>query len=187
MTIFRRSASSHIFQRKTKFNLTCGWLKDIWTSFFFTLNCAWNIWICLQEHSGNETYSIFLQNAETVGLVCPPEGSSFSSSIRFFVQQIFPVLLLLFHHWISLNAVNRSSIPVTSLKVGDEVVIRVQGGARHTGIEIQEFILEKWSLQFWILGGLCDLFAWEYKSELFLNYECRNIHHIIKAQLVLGN
>ncbi|XP_074564696.1 uncharacterized protein LOC141821203 [Curcuma longa] len=65
-----------------------------------------------QEQSGNETYSIFLQNAETVGFVCPPEA-------------------------------NRSSIPVTSLKVGDEVMIRVQGGARHTGIEIQEFILEK--------------------------------------------
>ncbi|KAG6479551.1 hypothetical protein ZIOFF_063018 [Zingiber officinale] len=65
-----------------------------------------------QEHSGSETYSIFLQNAETVGFVCPPQE-------------------------------NRSSIPVTSLKVGDEVVIRAQGGARHTGIEIQEFILEK--------------------------------------------
>ncbi|XP_042436469.1 3-dehydroquinate synthase homolog isoform X2 [Zingiber officinale] len=65
-----------------------------------------------QEHSGSETYSIFLQNAETVGFVCP-------------LQE------------------NRSSIPVTSLKVGDEVVIREQGGARHTGIEIQEFILEK--------------------------------------------
>jgi len=33
---------------------------------------------------------------------------------------------------------------VTSLKVGDEVLVRKQGGARHTGIEIQEFIVEKW-------------------------------------------
>ncbi|WOL02708.1 hypothetical protein Cni_G11427 [Canna indica] len=65
-----------------------------------------------KECSGNETYSIFLQNAETVGLVCPQE-------------------------------VNRATIPVTSLKVGDEVMLRVQGGARHTGIEIQEFIVEK--------------------------------------------
>ncbi|KAL3629347.1 hypothetical protein CASFOL_026569 [Castilleja foliolosa] len=34
-------------------------------------------------------------------------------------------------------------IPVTSLKIGDEILLRVQGGARHTGIEIQEFIVEK--------------------------------------------
>lgn len=32
---------------------------------------------------------------------------------------------------------------MTSLKVGDEVLVRKQGGARHTGIEIQEFIVEK--------------------------------------------
>lgn len=36
-----------------------------------------------------------------------------------------------------------AAIPVTSLKVGDEVVLRTQGGARHTGIEIQEFIVER--------------------------------------------
>lgn len=35
-----------------------------------------------------------------------------------------------------------TAIPVTSLKVGDEVLLRIQGGARHTGIEIEEFILE---------------------------------------------
>jgi 3-dehydroquinate synthase class II len=37
----------------------------------------------------------------------------------------------------------RTAIPVTSLKVGDEVLVRKQGGARHTGIEIREFIVEK--------------------------------------------
>jgi hypothetical protein len=37
----------------------------------------------------------------------------------------------------------RTAIPVTSLKVGDEVLVRKQGGARHTGIEIHEFIVEK--------------------------------------------
>jgi len=37
----------------------------------------------------------------------------------------------------------RTAIPVTSLKVGDEVLVRKQGGARHTVIEIQEFIVEK--------------------------------------------
>ena len=37
----------------------------------------------------------------------------------------------------------KTAIPVTSLKVGDEIMLRLQGGARHTGIEIQEFIVEK--------------------------------------------
>ncbi|XP_038903473.1 3-dehydroquinate synthase homolog [Benincasa hispida] len=58
-------------------------------------------------------YSILLQNAETVALVCPGRGNE------------------------------KKSIPVTSLKVGDEVFLRLQGEARHTGIEIQEFIVEK--------------------------------------------
>ncbi|KAL0014110.1 hypothetical protein SO802_001179 [Lithocarpus litseifolius] len=59
-------------------------------------------------------YSILLQNAETVALVCPCQE----------------------------NGHQKTAIPVTSLKVGDEVMLRVQGGARHTGIEIQEFIVE---------------------------------------------
>lgn len=40
------------------------------------------------------------------------------------------------------NGLQKTAIPVTSLKVGDEVMLRVQGGARHTGIEIQEFVVE---------------------------------------------
>ncbi|KAH1076043.1 hypothetical protein GLYMA_19G020800v4 [Glycine max] len=63
--------------------------------------------------SDNQSISILLQNAETVALVCTPQG----------------------------NTLLKTSIPVTSLKVGDEILLRVQGGARHTGIEIQEFIL----------------------------------------------
>ncbi|XP_010242402.1 PREDICTED: uncharacterized protein LOC104586762 isoform X2 [Nelumbo nucifera] len=67
------------------------------------------------DSDGQTVYSILLQNAETVGLVCPFQGSE----------------------------PTKTAIPVTSLKVGDKVMLRVQGGARHTGIEIQEFILEK--------------------------------------------
>jgi 3-dehydroquinate synthase class II len=40
------------------------------------------------------------------------------------------------------RGLQKTANPVTSLKVGDEVALRVQGGARHTGIEIQEFIVE---------------------------------------------
>ncbi|KAI7742416.1 hypothetical protein M8C21_022897 [Ambrosia artemisiifolia] len=53
------------------------------------------------------------KNAETVGLVPPNKGNE------------------------------ATAIPVTSLKVGDQVLLKLQGGARHTGIEIQEFIIEK--------------------------------------------
>uniref|UniRef100_A0A7N0VKL9 3-dehydroquinate synthase n=1 Tax=Kalanchoe fedtschenkoi TaxID=63787 RepID=A0A7N0VKL9_KALFE len=66
------------------------------------------------DDDDNTLYSILLQNAETVSLITPCQGSGQS----------------------------RTSIPVTSLKVGDSVLIRVQGGARHTGIEIEEFIVE---------------------------------------------
>ncbi|KAI3726088.1 hypothetical protein L1987_65885 [Smallanthus sonchifolius] len=64
--------------------------------------------------SDEETcYSILLQNAETVGLVPPNKGNE------------------------------ATAIQVTSLKVGDQVLLKLQGGARHTGIEVQEFIIEK--------------------------------------------
>ncbi|KAI4387788.1 hypothetical protein MLD38_000190 [Melastoma candidum] len=63
-------------------------------------------------------YSIFLQNAETVALVPSPQGERGGGETT-------------------------SSLPLTTLKVGDEVVIRTQGGARHTGIQIEEFIVEK--------------------------------------------
>ncbi|XP_044468004.1 3-dehydroquinate synthase homolog isoform X2 [Mangifera indica] len=59
-------------------------------------------------------YSIILQNAETVALIAPFQE----------------------------NGGKKTTIPVTSLKMGDEVLLRVQGGARHTGIEIREFIVE---------------------------------------------
>ncbi|XP_030484162.1 uncharacterized protein LOC115700681 isoform X1 [Cannabis sativa] len=67
-----------------------------------------------QDSVAQTHYSILLQNAETVALVSSCQAG---------------------------NEVAKA-IPVSSLKVGDEVVLRVQGGARHTGIEIEEFIVE---------------------------------------------
>ncbi|XLS75907.1 hypothetical protein HN51_032772 [Arachis hypogaea] len=67
-----------------------------------------------KRDSDSQTVSILLQNAETVALICPPQC----------------------------EALSKTAVPVTSLKVGDEILLRVQGGARHTGIEIQEFIVE---------------------------------------------
>ncbi|PIN01194.1 3-dehydroquinate synthase II [Handroanthus impetiginosus] len=67
-----------------------------------------------RDDDNQTSYSILLQNAETVALVsCPGVGQK------------------------------HTAIPVTSLKVGNEILLRVQGGGRHTGIEIEEFIVEK--------------------------------------------
>ncbi|CAL1392098.1 unnamed protein product [Linum trigynum] len=68
------------------------------------------------ESESETTYSIFLQNAETVALIPP-------------ICKVNEPQLV-------------TAVPVTSLKLGDEVLLRVQGGARHTGIEIEEFIVE---------------------------------------------
>ncbi|CAI0453344.1 unnamed protein product [Linum tenue] len=81
------------------------------------------------ESESETTYSIFLQNAETVALI-PPACKGHYCHFNF----------------VLLSAVNEpqlvTAVPVTSLKLGDEVLLRVQGGARHTGIEIEEFIVE---------------------------------------------
>ncbi|CAN0924370.1 3-dehydroquinate synthase [Linum grandiflorum] len=66
------------------------------------------------ESDSATTYTIFLQNAETVALIPPCKA----------------------------DGARVTAVPVTSLKVGDQVLLRVQGGARHTGIEIDEFIVE---------------------------------------------
>lgn len=65
------------------------------------------------DQDTHTSYSIILQNAETVALVSSPGGHE------------------------------RRAIPVSSLELGNEVLLRLQGGARHTGIEIEEFIVEK--------------------------------------------
>jgi len=57
--------------------------------------------------------SIVLQNAETVRLVSTPQGGE------------------------------RSSIAVTQLSMGDVVLVHQQAGARHTGIAVQETIIER--------------------------------------------
>ncbi|KAG0611650.1 hypothetical protein M758_7G155300 [Ceratodon purpureus] len=60
-----------------------------------------------------QRHSVLLQNAETVCLVSPGE-----------------------------NKVAKA-LPVTSLKVGDKLLLSLQEEARHTGIQIQEFVVEK--------------------------------------------
>lgn len=68
------------------------------------------------ENNSSTTCSLLLQNAETVSLIHSPTGTDTNLSL---------------------------AIPVTSLKAGDRVLVSIQDGARHTGIAIKEFILEK--------------------------------------------
>ena len=57
--------------------------------------------------------SIVLQNAETVRLVSSSQQAA------------------------------DNAIPVTQLSAGDSVLVRLQAGARHTGIAVQETIIER--------------------------------------------
>ncbi|KAJ7570315.1 hypothetical protein O6H91_01G114700 [Diphasiastrum complanatum] len=66
--------------------------------------------------------SLLLQNAETVSLVSPP-----SADLRLCV-----------------GGKNRPlAIPVSKLQIGSKVLLSIQAGARHTGLQIQESINEK--------------------------------------------
>lgn len=59
------------------------------------------------------------------------------------IVKYFPMHFLTAQILTFAGAAKRTAIPVTALEIGDEVMLKVQGGARHTGIEIQEFIIEK--------------------------------------------
>lgn len=71
-------------------------------------------------------YSIILQNAETVRLVCPNKHTDNDSSAGGKLAQK-----------------GKQAISVSELQLGDEILLHTQHGARHTGISIQETILEK--------------------------------------------
>ena len=66
-------------------------------------------------------HSILLQNAETVRLVAPnqPDEASLASGK------------------------SAGAVSVTELQLGQPVYVHLQGAARHTGISIQESIVEK--------------------------------------------
>lgn len=80
-----------------------------------------------------QSYSTFLQNAETVRLIIRDDPT----------QPSLP-------------------IAVTELKVGDNILMYRLEGARHTGIAIQENILERWLEALALLTRLCP--AWCYKE-----------------------
>ncbi|MCO5564898.1 hypothetical protein L7F22_018566 [Adiantum nelumboides] len=67
------------------------------------------------EKDPSLTCSLLLQNAETVSLICPPGKDTSISEV----------------------------IPITSLKAGDKVLLSLQDSARHIGIAVKEFIIEK--------------------------------------------
>ena len=77
-----------------------------------------------------EVHSLLLQNAETVRLVGParedsPAGKGEEKGSKEGSQA----------GW--------RAIPVSQMQVGDKVYVRQQDAARHTGISIQESIVER--------------------------------------------
>ena len=76
------------------------------------------------ETAGHERHSIMLQNAETVRLVGHQQALAAQNDIGNEPCSWLPV-------------------PVTELRTGDNVLLHMQPGARHTGIAVQESIVEK--------------------------------------------
>lgn len=70
------------------------------------------------ETSGGEVVSTLLQNAETVRLVGPSGAADETAK-----------------QWVATS--------VSALQVGDQIYVYQQDGARHTGISIEETIVEK--------------------------------------------
>lgn len=93
------------------------------------------MWQVLVEAETGEglCHSILLQNAETVRLIGPSESATAEE-----------------HNAVSVDNVQDTepkssycAISVTELKIGSLVYLHLQGAARHTGISINETIIEK--------------------------------------------
>lgn len=82
-------------------------------------------------------HSLLLQNAETVRLIGPAETAADDSSSKTTQQSGES----------SVDGADVLSkyqaVSVTELKVGQAVYLHLQGAARHTGISINETIIEK--------------------------------------------
>ncbi len=80
--------------------------------------------------SDDVLHSLLLQNAETVRLVGPASTSKLSEQAAGGDIE---------EH----DEPNWRAVSVSQMQVGDEVFIRQQGAARHTGISINESIVER--------------------------------------------
>ena len=82
-------------------------------------------------------HSLLLQNAETVRLIGPAEFAAGRSSTKTSQQSDHSNLK-------GAEVPPRcQAVSVTELKVGQAVYLHLQGAARHTGISIDETIIEK--------------------------------------------
>ena len=93
---------------------------------------------CLQmlieaETADHAVHSLLLQNAETVRLVGPAESSS----------TVFEAGEKRDEEGKNDEAAAWRAVSVSEMQVGDKVYLRQQGAARHTGISIEESIVER--------------------------------------------
>lgn len=79
----------------------------------------------MEAEAGGQKYGALLQNAETVRLVGPRGEATKGQAAN------------------SKESVDWRAIPVTELQKGDQLLLHRQEGARHTGVAIQETIIER--------------------------------------------
>ena len=94
---------------------------------------TWLQMLIVAETADHAVHSLLLQNAETVRLVGPAEQSSTA-----------------FGKGTEMNGESKDdgaagwrAVSVSQMQVGDRVYLRQQGAARHTGISIEESIVER--------------------------------------------
>ena len=91
------------------------------------------------ETRDGQQHSILLQNAETVRLIGPQKAQSAMSDQGGSLQTDTQAFL----NPLSEQAPSSEAISVSELQIGQPVYLHLQGAARHTGISIQENIVEK--------------------------------------------
>ncbi len=92
------------------------------------------------ETQNGQRHSILLQNAETVRLVGPRMAMSLLSNM----EDISGPSQMSMQSDVSGSQQSQSdAVSVSELEIGQPVYLHLQGAARHTGISIQENIVEK--------------------------------------------
>ncbi|GIL94034.1 hypothetical protein Vretimale_370 [Volvox reticuliferus] len=101
-------------------------------------------WTLVEQGAGEVTqHSLMLQNAETVKLVGPARGHASQARPKRLEEEADDVEAAVPRCGVSGADVAWCAISVSELQPGDLVNVLLQPPARHTGIAVQEFILEK--------------------------------------------
>ena len=92
------------------------------------------------ETQDGQRHSILLQNAETVRLIGPCMTRSSVSNVE---DKYAPSQTLMQSDVSGSQQSQSDAVSVSELQIGQPLYLHLQGAARHTGISIQENIVEK--------------------------------------------